>query len=169
MYPNYSYLFDGNGNLVSKVQNGYIINAYIGGEITTPLTVSDITSLNQTNRFNARGLDISENSWINVYDVSNKDGSPLLYSNAGSSISILNFAVHSANGNYNEFMSGNDGLNDITYFGYNVTWYGDFVSGSVPSGITAPSMATSVPEPGTMVMIATLGIVAAFGIWRKKR
>jgi len=167
--PDYWYNYDDNGNFVSKTLQGYRVSEYISGRITVPLTLSDLGDQNQSNSFNARGLSLSENSWLNTYksyysytDAGAGDKYEL-FSQAGSNINILNFDVRYAYGNYNEYTYGDGGggmgivgigQDNTTYFNYNVTWYGDFAPGTLLSGMTAPTLGSSVPEPATMAMLA---------------
>jgi len=172
MYPNYQYKFDDKGNFVSKVLDGYNVNASVSGSISKLLTTADIGYGTQSNRFDARGLNIEEYSY---WQVSADYGPASLQSSAGSSINILNFMVENAYGNYDEYSYSSypNGTSDPnTYFSYNVTWRGDFMPGTVASGFTMNPMSTMVassqpvPEPSTMAMllVAGLGVVA----WRKK-
>lgn len=162
-YPYYWYTYDDTG-IVSKTQNGYQICAYISGIISEPLTLADIGSMSQYNSFNARGISIGEGSWINTYKSSDKDGTYEIFSNAGSNMNISNFVVTSASGYYNEYTWGEE---NPTCFNYNVSWYGDFTPGTLPSGMVAPSLGCSVPEPGMWYLILTA--LSGLGVWRFKR
>lgn len=169
--PNYWYTFDNNGDVISRVLHGYIVSAWMYGEISAPLTVVDIGSHGQSNNFNANRISFAENTWINTYQDDNGE----LFSNANVYASVLNFDVQSANGYYSEYTMGDGGIGGggmgikaanaadgpgdsdaHTYFNYNVTWYGNFVP---------------VPEPGTIAMIVSvilgLPFVAGGNILRK--
>lgn len=183
--PDYQYSFDKNGNVTSKTIRGYQVEAYISGRITAPLTTADVGDQSQSNQFNARGIDLYENSWIDTYKSYgySDPGGYELFSHAGSSIYILNFVVQSANGRYNEYTYNNGGglgmgvvpaaggvVDTTTYFNYNVTWYGDFVPGTLSSGFVAPAMITStnaVPEPSTFVLMA-VGATVGLGVYLRR-
>ena len=182
MYPQYWYEYDDKGHFLSRTQHGYQVNAYISGEITTSLTLTDIGNQNQSNQFSARGLSISESSNISVYKAFDSEQAQPLYSWANASASILDFVVQSANGYYNEWSSdGGIGIgvvvadaghviDPVTYFNYNVTWYGDFVPGTLGNGFVAPTMTSSVPEPSTLGLLATFVTVGiATYIWRRRK
>ncbi|MCX6721043.1 MAG: PEP-CTERM sorting domain-containing protein [Candidatus Staskawiczbacteria bacterium] len=181
MYPQYWYEYDDSGHFVSKTQHGYQVSAYISGEITGSLSLSDIGSQSQGNSFSARGLSISESSGISVYRAYDSEQSQPFYSWANASASILNFVVQSAYGHYDEWLSdGGIGkgaivadagpvVNSATYFDYSVTWYGDFVPGTLGKGFVAPAMTSSVPEPSTMVLLVAAVIGLLVYAWRRKR
>lgn len=181
MYPQYWYTYDDTGHFISKIQHGYQVSAYISGEITTPLTLADIGSQNQNNHFSARGLSINESSGISVYKALDSEQTQPLCSWANASASILDFVVQSANGYYNEWSSdGGIGIgvvvaaspviDPVTYFNYNVTWYGDFLPGTLSNGFVAPTMTSSVPEPSTLVLLASFGIAGiVLSIWRRRK
>lgn len=165
--PNYIYSIDPVTNKLNRTQQGYVISELVWGEISSPLTTADICNLSQSNSFNARGIDLSENSWMSVYQNDNS-----LYANAGLNITLGNFNVNYAQGNYNEYtygglgagMAGAGGTTDMTYYNWSVSWHGDFAPGTLPSGMIAPSSTSSVPEPGTFALafigLSSVGFVA---------
>lgn len=172
-YPNYWYTYDDQWNVASKTLHGYVVSANISGEITTSLALSDVGSHSQFNSLNARGISLNENTWLGVYK-SNSD----LTAHASSSVSISNFDVSNANGWYNEYSyDGFKGGADVsgvvgkpTYFSYSVSWYGDFLPGTVPDGFVAPAMSVStepVPEPSTWAMLFSGVIGVAVAIRRR--
>ena len=182
--PNYWYTYDEGQQ--TKVQNGYQIYANFSGTIGDPLSLSDVGHRSQSNTFDARGIRFYENSWLSAYksyskydQFGNGIGDYELLGEAGASISLDNFQVTSANGRYSEYTwdpihgYGGPGPDSITLFNYNVTWYGDFVPGTVTPGFTAPVLGASVsaapvPEPTTLGLIGT-GLLAIAGfIWRRK-
>jgi hypothetical protein len=179
MYPQYWYEYDDKGHFLSKTQHGYQVSAYISGEITGSLTLADIGNQNQSNQFLARGLSINESSNISVYKTFDSEQTQPLYSWANASANILDFVVESANGHYNEWSNIGIGvvvaaagpvIDPVTYFNYNVTWYGDFVPGTLSNDFVAPTMTSSVPEPSTLVLLVSLGIAGiALSIWRRRK
>lgn len=191
IYPDYWYTYDDKGNFVSRTVHGYVVNASFFGEITSTLNDWDIGYQNQSNRFNARGIDFSQNSYSDVYKdyysyTGSGDGDKYtLFSQAGVSMSILNFNVQSAYGNYNEWTwNGGGGMgagivpdaggpigDSITDFNYSVNWYGDFLPGTTPSGFVAPAMVTNVgqavPEPSTWAMLLSAALGGILMIHRR--
>jgi hypothetical protein len=163
--PNWWYSQDENGDLVKK-QKGYLVSMYVGGVITTPLTLSDLGDRGQSSRFTARGIDISENTYINTFK---QYGTDELLSGAGSSINIMNFAFTSAQGNYNEhtYGGGDSGKDLATSFNWQVICYGDFLPGKGPT-IAFTGMTTSVPEPTSICMLLGLAIFGGVIFWRKR-
>ena len=161
-FPNYDYVWDNNGNPISRTLDGYRVQMSMQGRISSSLTLADTGSLTQSNLFNARGLVLSENSWSNVWDEPIPYGG--LTADVGSEIEISNFKVQSAGGYYNEYTYNDP--NPTTYFQYNVTWSGDFLPGTLTSGFVAPAMETSVssvPEPSTWaLLLAGLGGVLMY-------
>lgn len=165
--PQYWYNYEPDGTYM-RTQHGYAISMNLSGRIL-PLNISDLGSQSNSNSFNARGVNITENTNLDVYQWANNGSNPL-EAGAQCYVGISNFAITSANGNYNEWtytLDTDDPIkpSPVTAFSYNVIWYGDFLPGMGPSGFT-PNMSSSVPEPATMSLLAlgTMGIIA-----RRKR
>ena len=162
-HPNYDYVWDDNGNVISQTLDGYRIQMDMDGTISSSLTLTDVGSLNQTNVFNARGLVLSENSWSNVWSNDIPVG---LVSDAGSEIRISNFKVQNAGGDYHEYTEGvydqnGNVVSTQTCFQYNGRWSGDFLSGTLPKGFVVPalSVTASVPEPPTLVLLLVAAVL----------
>ena len=174
-YPMYNDVFDpSSGSLISQTITGYSVNAYVMGHVTSRAS-SDASSLNQSNSFNARGLVLSENSWLDCYSPFNNGDLSAngLFAEAGSNLNISNFQVTNANGNYNEFsFPAGMGLPDTTYFQYNVSWQGNFAPGTLAPNFVAPAMSVSteaVPEPSTFVLLGVGALGLGIAYWRKRR
>jgi hypothetical protein len=163
--PYYWYDYDEAGHYVGKTQHGYSVSAYFSGLISSTLTDADVGNRHQNNSFNARGLRIDEHSSVQVYksyhDWSNPSAGYDLLSSSYSGLSALNFNVSDASGSYYEWTPDYDpGVQEPTYFSYNVIWHGDFSPGTLSSGFVAPMLATEVapvPEPSTWVLVAAAG------------
>jgi len=185
IYPEYWYTYDNDGNFVSKTQHGYAVNAYVSGLITASPTLADVGNRSQSNQFNARGINLYENvnAWTyksyQNYDNNGIGIGPYeLFSNASTSVTLSNFSVSYANGWYNEYTHGDyGGLGSAmaaggqdTYFNYSVTWHGDFLPGTVPSGFVAPAISadvSAVPEPSVWAMLFSGVIGVAVAIRRR--
>lgn len=175
IYPNFDYAYNDHGDIVSQTLDGYRIDAYIQGEISTQITPADQNIQSQNNSFNARGLNISEQVWmaVEVYQTS-PNGGLQFSSYANVSLNVQDFHVNYANGNYVENTWGGlgaspdaGGLTNITDFNYNVVWYGDFLPGHGPIS-SFSGMRTSVPEPGTFALLG-IGLVGGLAIYRRRR
>lgn len=158
--PQYQYVWDNNGNMISRSLDGYSAYVSFYGRITSAPTATGDQS--QSNQFNARGINLYENASTDIYP---EWPDNVLFSNGNGSISIRNFNVTSANGWYEEYTYQTGGPGGVdpgeTDFNYTVNWYGDFVAGSLTSGFVAPAMAmsvTPVPEPATMAFLAIGGL-----------
>jgi hypothetical protein len=167
--PNWQYVFDDDGNIVSRTQDGYWVNEYFHGMISTPLSLSDVGYQSMYVSFDARGINFSESVYLNCYNKAEPGDVPDLYANAGAYINISNFDVRQATGRYQEYDDVGPGY-EITRFYYNVQWLGDFAPGSAPSGFVVPATGTSVPEPGTFAL-AGIGLISCVGgaFLRKRR
>lgn len=183
--PYYWYIIDPSGNLVRE-QHGYRVNEYISGRISTTLTAADLGNFYQQIDINARGLHLSEFSAITCYNGYWDSDTPEIRAQGGSNVALENFQVTEAYGSYNEWTYTDGGglgaipaaggvVGDpVTYFNYNVTWHGDFVPGTLPSGFVVPSMEVSVagvPEPSSILLFggAVLGSAVGGLVWRRKR
>jgi len=177
--PRYTYTYDDHGNYVGKTQNGYQVEERISGYISSSLTAADLP-LNQyqQSQFNARGLYLSEFTGLFGYNSSGDVNAPDIREQGDVNIALRNFVVDYAYSNYNEYdwsygggkgivVAGSGDNDPITYFDYNVTWYGDFTPGTLANSFMAPAMMTSVPEPATMALLAA-GFVGLI-VRRKKQ
>lgn len=187
LYPDYNYVWDNNGNVLSKNILGYVVSAHFSGNLDANLMDQDIGSRSQQNRFNARGINTNQSSYLNVYksygkydELGNGYGEHDLICNSGANMSLQNFQVTWADGNYSEYKGNYDipEMEPTTWFNYNVTWHGKFSSekpifGFSTLGLSAPSIGVTVsvvpvPEPGTWALLLTSGLVG-LGLCIKRR
>lgn len=163
VYPNYWYTYDPNTGTYSSTQHGYMAEVYLSGRVA-PLDANNIGNYYASNSFNTHGINVQESTSENIY----VEWTGLLHDDASADVTISNFEMTSANGYYNEYTypysdGGGEGMgavpaagispgDDVTYWYYRVTMYGD-----IPS---------QVPEPATMALIA-FGAVGL--IFRKRR
>lgn len=161
------YIYNWDGDKISRTQDGYEVREYFSGNLSDQLTTADLGGQYQQNEIDARGLYISESTGMFGYNNGKDPSKPEITLQGDANVAIKNFVADYAYGKYEEWNS--NGLDTTkTSFGYNVYWRGDFLPGTLPAGMVAPDMSVSVPEPSVLCMIGFAAICGVI-VWRRKR